>query len=85
MPQVNIERYAPPAAERTAARFEELAYAAWKHGRAQEAQRCLAAAHAFREQPPRENPVARALLDRALRPLLDALREEEAASPLVRP
>jgi hypothetical protein len=79
------QRYAPPAAERTAARFEELAYAAWKHGRTEEAQRCLAAAHAFREQPSRENPVARALLDRALRPLLDALREEEAASPLVRP
>jgi len=77
-------RYAPPAAERTAARFEELAYTAWKRGRAEEAQRCLAAACAFREQPPRENPVARALLDRALRPLLDALREEESASPLVR-
>ena len=38
-----------------------------------------------REQPPRDNPVARALLDRALRPLLEALREEEASSPLVRP
>jgi hypothetical protein len=78
-------RYAPPAAERTAARFEELGYTAWKRGRAEEARRCLAAARAFREQPPRENPVARALLDRALRPLLDVLREEEASSPLVRP
>jgi hypothetical protein len=78
-------RYAPPTAERTAARFEELAYTAWKHDRAEEAQRCIAAARAFREQPPRDNPVARALLERALRPLLDALREEEASSPLVRP
>jgi len=78
-------RYASPAAERTAARFEELAFAAWKRGRAEEAQRCVAAARAFREQPPRENPVARALLDRALQPLLDVLREEEASSKLVRP
>jgi len=78
-------RYAPPAAERTAARFEELAYSAWKHGRAEDAKRCLAAARAFREQPPCENPVARALFDRALGPLLDVLREEAAASPLVRP
>ena len=78
-------RYAAPAAERTAARFEEFAYAAWKRGRADEAQRCIAAARAFREQPARDNPVARALLDRALRPLLDVLREEEASSPLVRP
>ncbi len=79
------DRYAPPAAERTALRFEELAYTAWKHGRADEAQRCIGAARAFRELPPRENPVARALLDRALRPLLDVLRDEEASSPLVRP
>jgi hypothetical protein len=79
------ERYASPAAERTAARFEELAFAAWRRGRAEETQRCLVAARAFREQPPRENPVARALLDQALRPLLDALREADAASPLVRP
>ena len=78
-------RYAPPAAERTAARFEEFAYTAWKRGRAEEAQRCIAAARAFREQAARDNPVARALLERALRPLLDALREEEASSPLVRP
>ncbi len=78
-------RYAPPAAERTAMRFEEVAYTAWKHGRAEEAERCIAVARAFREQPPRENPVARALFDQSLQPLLDALREHEAASPLVRP
>ena len=51
----------------------------------EEAQRCIAAARAFREQPPRDNPVARALLDRALRPILDVLRDEDASSPLVRP
>ncbi len=37
-------RYAAPAAERTAARFEEYAYTAWKRGRAEEAERCIAAA-----------------------------------------
>jgi hypothetical protein len=78
-------RYAEPAGERTAARFEEFAYAAWKRGRGDEAQRCIAAARSFREQPARDNPVARALLDRALQPLLDALQREEASSPLVRP
>ena len=78
-------RFAAPAAERTAARFEEFAYAAWKRGRADEAQRCIAAARAFREQTPRDNPIARALLDRALQPLLDVLRDEQAASPLARP
>ena len=78
-------RYAPPAAERTAARFEEFAYSAWKRGRTEDAQRCVAAARAFREQPPRDNPVARALLERALQPLLDALRDEEASSLVVRP
>jgi hypothetical protein len=78
-------RYAEPAGERTATRFEEFAYAAWKRNRNDEAQRCIAAAHSFREQPARDNPVARALFDRALRPLLDALQQEAAASPLVRP
>lgn len=78
-------RYAEPTGERTAARFEEFAYAAWKRGRGDEAQRCIAAARSFREQPARDNPVARALFDRALRPLLDALQQEDAASPLVRP
>ena len=78
-------RYAEPAAERTAARFEEFAYAAWKHGRSEEAERCIAAARSFRETPARENPIARALLDRALQPLLDALREQDESSPVVRP
>jgi hypothetical protein len=78
-------RYAPPAAERTAGRFEEFAYAAWKRGRNEEAERCIAASRGFREIPARENPIARALLDRALRPLLDALREQDESSPLERP
>jgi hypothetical protein len=78
-------RFGGAGGERTAARFEESAYAAWKRGRDDEARRCLAAARAFREQPTRDNPVARALLERSLRPLLEALREEQAASLLVKP
>jgi hypothetical protein len=78
-------RFGGAAGERNAARFEEVAWAAWKRGREDEARRCLAAARAFREQPARDNPVARALLERALRPLLEALREEQAASLLVKP
>lgn len=78
-------RFGGAAAARTAARLEETAYAAWRRGREDEARRLVAAARAFREQPARDNPVARALLERALRPLLEALREEQAASLLVRP
>ncbi len=78
-------RYAEGAGERTAQRLEEAAYAAWTGGRADEARALLAAAQAFREQAPRDNPVARALLERVLEPVLDALREERASSPVVRP
>jgi hypothetical protein len=78
-------RFAPPAAERTAARFEEWAWAARARGREDEARRFAAAARAFRELPARDNPVARALLTRALVPVLEALRDEQASSLLVRP
>ena len=78
-------RYAEPAGERTAQRFEEAAYAAWTDDRTDEARALLAAAHAFRERAPRDNPVARALLERVLEPVLEALREERASSPVVRP
>jgi hypothetical protein len=79
------ERYAGAAADRTAGRLEECAFAAWQRGREDEARRLVAAARAFRERPPRENPVARALLERALGPVLEVLRDEQDASLLVRP
>lgn len=78
-------RYAGAAGEATAQRLEEAAHAAWRGGDEPAARALLAAAAVFRERPPRDNPLARALLERALGPLLEALREERAASPLVRP
>lgn len=75
-------RFGGDAGPRVAQRFEEWAYASWRRGDEDQARRCLAAAHAFRDASPRENPVARALLERALRPLLDALQEpQDAAAP----
>jgi hypothetical protein len=78
-------RYDALAGERTAQRLEESAYGAWRHGREPEARACLAAARAFRERAPADNPVARALLERALGPMLEALRAEQAESLVVRP
>lgn len=72
--------YGGARGEQTAARFEETAHACWKRGKEDEARRCLATARAFREQSPRDNPVARALLERALGPLLAALEQQDAAS-----
>lgn len=66
-------------AEIAAQRLEETAHARWRRGREDEARRCVAAARAFREQPPRDNPVARALLERAIGPLLAALEQQDAA------
>lgn len=73
-------RFGSAAAIRVAQRFEELAYAAWRGGDEARARGCIAAARAFRAGSPRENPVARALLERALRPLLEMLQEQQAAA-----
>ena len=78
-------RYRPPGGELAARRFEECAFSARKRGHESDARLCLAAARAFRERPPAENPVARALVERALGPFLEALRAEQASSLLVRP
>ncbi len=80
-------RYDGVRGERSAARFEELAHARWRAGRESEARDCLAAADAFRTQPPADNPVARALVERALEPVLAGLREQESdeSSLLVKP
>lgn len=73
-------RFAGEAGSRVAHRFEELAYAAWRRGDEEQARRYIGAARAFREGSPRDNPVARALLERALRPLLEALKESQPAA-----
>jgi hypothetical protein len=78
-------RFARAGGPRVAYRFEELAYAAWRRGDDEQGRRCIAAARAFREGSPRENPVARALLERALRPLLEALEQQQPASSPERP
>jgi hypothetical protein len=73
----------------TARRFEESAYVFWKTEREDEARDALAAARAFREGPPRSDPVARAVLDTALAPVLAGIEEELAkedeGSLLVKP
>jgi hypothetical protein len=87
------ECFAGEAAERTALRLEESAYVDWKRGRPDDACACLVAARVFRERAPAENPVARAMLERVLAPVLaradeaepDAQRDEEEPSLLVKP
>lgn len=71
--------------ERTAARFEESAYVEWKSGRDDDARACLAAARAFREQPPADNPVARAMLESVLAPALRRAREGADPAEAERP
>lgn len=78
-------RFAGPAGEQTAQRLEEAAYVGWRRGDEVAARALLGAAAVFRERGPRDNPAARALLERVLGPMLERLREERAASPLVRP
>ena len=77
--------YAGDDGELAARRFEEHAYAAWKRGREAEALASVAAARSFRERGADDNPVARALVVRALAPFLEALRAEQASSLLARP
>jgi hypothetical protein len=64
------------ACEATAQRFEESAYVSWKRDAEDDARACLEAAREFRERPPRENPVARALIEVLLEPALRKLEEE---------
>jgi hypothetical protein len=69
------EVFAEPFDARTAQRFEESAYVFWKTDREADAKACLAAAQAFRERSPADNPVARALLEAVLAPVLAGLDE----------
>jgi hypothetical protein len=83
--EVLSELYQPPEGERMAGRFEEMAFVLWKQGREEDARACLAAARSFGDTPGGENAVARALIEVALAPLLDRLREEEDSSLIVKP
>lgn len=72
------EVFQAPFPAHTAAHFEETAYVFWKTGREDEARACLAAARAFRERAPEENPVARAQLGVWLAPVLGRFDEDKS-------
>ncbi len=83
------EIYTNGAAAREAHRFRETAYVFWKQGDEEAARACLAAALAFESSPIDENPVARAMLEVALAPVLEKIdsdeEERQASSLLVKP
>jgi hypothetical protein len=87
--EAQAEIFAEPLGALTAQRFEESAYVLWKLGREQDARACLAAADAFLAGAPAENPIARALLEAVLAPLIAGLEEqaprEAEPSLLVKP
>jgi hypothetical protein len=76
-------------AAREAHRFREAAYVFWKRGDEEAARACLAAALAFESSPVGENPVARAMLEIPLAPVLEKIDPEgedpQESSLLVRP
>lgn len=57
------ELYDESFGPRTAERFSEMAFVLWRRGREGDARACAAAARAFREVAPRDNPVAVALAE----------------------
>jgi hypothetical protein len=83
------EIFAEPFSNQTAARFEETAYVFWKRDRENDARDCLAAAAAFRAGGAKENPVAKAIVEVVLAPVLQKLeeeiREDEQKSRIVTP
>ncbi len=83
------ELFAEPVGARTAQRFEESAYCLWKRGSEEDARVCLAAARAFRDTSPAENPVAKAMIEVVLAPVLakldEEIRQDEEKSQLVQP
>ncbi|MEN8183777.1 MAG: hypothetical protein ABFS46_14715, partial [Myxococcota bacterium] len=68
----------------TAHALRESAYVLWKSERESEARACLAAARSFDADGPEANPVARALLEQMLAPVLESLAEEGEPSLLVK-
>jgi len=63
-------------AAREAHRFRESGYVFWKRGDEEAARTCLAAALAFESSPIGENPVAHAMLEVPLAPLLEKIDQE---------
>jgi hypothetical protein len=68
--------YPPEERGRIADLFEETAYVWWQSGREGDARQALAAAADFRTREPRDNPVARAMIERLLSPALARARAE---------
>ena len=62
---------------RTADTLAETAYLLWKGGKEEDARACLAAARDLSETPPTESTVARTLLEVALAPVLNKVRQED--------
>jgi hypothetical protein len=87
--EAQAEVFAEPVATYTAQRLEESAYVLWKTDREADAKACLAAAASFRTGVAAENPVARALLEAVMAPVLAGLEEpaprEAEPSLLVKP
>jgi hypothetical protein len=83
------ETYTDGGVAREAHRFREAAYVFWKRGDEEAARTCLAAALAFESSPIGENPVARAMLEVPLAPVLEKIEsdgeEPQESSLLVRP
>jgi hypothetical protein len=87
------EVYDAAMAEHTAERLEECAYLMWRGAREDDARAALAAAGRFRAGTPVDNPVARAMLEVWLAPVLKQARgdgeepqepeQDEASSLLV--
>jgi len=79
--EAQAEVFAEPAGAHMAERFAESAYVFWKMGNEADARACLAAAKAFREQGPADNPVALALIETLLAPVLASLDEPAPSAP----
>jgi hypothetical protein len=70
--------YAGQLAARTAGCFREAAYVLWRTGREEDARAALAAGQAFEAGSEARAPVARAMLEVALAPVLERLEREMA-------
>jgi hypothetical protein len=71
------EAYAGEGGRAAAACFAHTAYVAWRRGEEEEARELLAAGATFAAGSPAQNAVARALLERPLRGVLEKLGEEQ--------
>jgi hypothetical protein len=81
------EAFAGAGGTRVAALFRHAAFVLQCRGDTEAARACIAAAVAFEVRPVAENPLALALFERPLSPLLERLEQEEPAAPslLVKP